>query len=160
MAAVREDIHIRAAAAAVYERVAHLEATLQWLPPTFREPSVEDDRLDFALSLPLDRREAHLAVAEREEPRYVRLSAVNGNGAAGAVESLTWALHAESPQNVHVTVEMAYAPSNNLLGGLFEAALHAPMRRQALRDALWRLKQVCEGREPTGHPLGEGPRPR
>ena len=160
MAAVREDIHIRAEAAAVFERVADLEAALEWLPPSFRDPSAENDRLDFALPLPLDRREAHLTIADREPPSFLRLAATGENGSVGAVESLAWALHVESPQNVHVTVEMAYAPSTSLLGGLLEAAIHAPMRRQALRDALWRLKQVCEGREPSGHPLGEGPRPR
>ena len=160
MAAVREDIHIRATAPAVYERLADLEASLEWLPPAFREPAVDDDRIDFALPLPLDRREAHLVLAEREEPSYLRLAAVGENGSAGAVQSLTWALHVESERNVHVTVEMAYAPSSNLLGGLLEATIHAPLRRQALRDALWRLKQVCEGREPSGHALGEGPRPR
>ncbi len=160
MALVREDVHIRASAPAVFERVADLEASLEWLPPAFREPAAADDRLDFQLPLPLDKREAHLVVVEQEPPSYLRLSAVSENGSAVAVESLTWALHVEGARNVHVTVEMSYHPASNLLGGLLEAAVHAPLRRQALRDALWRLKQVCEGREPTGHALGEGPRPR
>lgn len=160
MAAVREDVHIRASARAVFDRLANLERSPEWLPPSFRDANAEDGRLDFEFPLPLDRREAHLAIAEQEPPSFLRLAAVTENGAAGAVQSLSWALHVESPQNVHVTVEMAYQPSTSLLGGLLEAVIYAPLRRQALRDALWRLKQVCEGREPTGHLLGEGPRAR
>jgi hypothetical protein len=63
---------------------------------------------------------------------------------------------------VHVTVEAEYRPAAGLLGGLLEPVLHRPLRQQALRDVVWRLKQVAEGRGPgtngtSGTKSADGP---
>lgn len=142
---IREDVHIHAPAAEIFERLAALEAPPAWLPPSFREARIEGDTLAFRLSLPLLDRESHLAVAERQAPTALSLREQHSNGAHPAVEAFDWALHQENANNVHVTAEFAYEPAGGPLGSLLEMALHAPLRRQALRDALWRLKLLAEG---------------
>ena len=146
MRRIREDVHIHAPAAAIFERLVALETPPAWLPPSFREARVEGDALAFRLALPLLDREAQLGVAEREPPTALSLRAQVTNGAHPAIEAFDWALHQENANNVHVTAEFAYEPAAGALGPLLEIAVHAPLRRQALRDALWRLKLLAEGR--------------
>ena len=66
---------------------------------------------------------------------------------AGSWVSWHWALHAESAHEVHLTAEATYEPAPGITGALLEGAVHRPHRAQALRDALWRLKQVVERAE-------------
>jgi hypothetical protein len=149
---IREDVHIHAPAAEIFERLAALESPPAWLPPSFREARVEGDALAFRLALPLLDREAELGVAEREPPTVLSLRAQGSNGTHPAIEAFDWALHQENANNVHVTAEFAYQPAAGLLGPLLEMAVHAPLRRQALRDALWRLKLLAEGQALPTHP--------
>ena len=145
MPCVREDRHRRAAPAGVYRRIAALDTLAEWLPPVFREVEASGRALAFRLELPLYSERAELAVETDDAPALFVLAG-NGEDGAGALDSLTWALHAEGEHNVHLTLEAVYTPATGLLGWLLEPALHRPLRRQALRDALWRLKQVAEGR--------------
>ena len=140
---IREDVHIHARLEAIFERLG-LERVTAWLPIAFRDARVEDDTLTFRLALPLDNRRAHLRVREEQPPTSLALVAAP-NGARPAVEALEWGLHQESANNVHVTAEFAYEPAGGPFGALLEMAVHAPLRRQALRDALWRLKLLAEG---------------
>lgn len=149
---IREDIHIHAPATEIFERIAALATPPAWLPPSFRDARIEDDALAFRLSLPLLDRAAHLGVAERDVPVALSLREQHSNGTKPAVEAFDWALHQESANNVHVTAEFAYEPAGGLLGPLLELAFHAPLRRQALRDALWRLKLLAEGQVPEPVP--------
>ena len=149
---IREDVHIHAPAAAIFERLAALETPPAWLPPSFRDARVEGDALAFRLALPLLDREAHLGVTERQAPAVLSLRAQGTNGARPAIEAFDWALHQENSNNVHVTAEFAYEPADGPLGSLLEMAVHAPLRRQALRDALWRLKLLAEGQAVPAHP--------
>jgi hypothetical protein len=154
VALVREDIHIHARAAEIYERVTAFDALAAWLPPSIAAPREEDGALAFRLRLPLHgASEARLAVADSDPPSYVSLEAPNDARDRGALDALRWALHQEAERNVHVTLEVEYRPAGGLLGSLLEAAIHAPLRRQALRDTLWRLKQVAEGRGPDSSEL-------
>lgn len=158
MALVREDIHIHARAAEIYERVTAFDDLAAWLPPSIAAPREEDGALAFRLRLPLHgASEARLAIADSDPPSYVSLeaatAAANGARHDGALDALRWALHQEAEHNVHVTLEVEYRPAGGLLGSLLEAAIHAPLRRQALRDTLWRLKQVAEGRGPDSSEL-------
>ena len=142
---IREDVHIHAPAAAIFEQLAALDSPPAWLPPSFRDARIQGDALAFRLALPLLDREARLAVAEREPPGVLSLRAQGTNGAYPAIEAFEWALHQENANNVHVTAEFAYEPAAGPFGPLLEMAVHAPLRRQALRDALWRLKLLAEG---------------
>ena len=144
---VREDIHIRAVSAEVYGRISALDTIAEWLPPVFSGVEAGGRSLAFRLALPLHSERAALDVATDDPPALFVLAG-HGEDGAGALDSLTWALHAEGERNVHLTLEAAYTPAAGLLGWLLEPSLHRPLRRQALRDALWRLKQVAEGRGP------------
>ncbi len=146
MRLLREDVHIHATAADVYERLVGLDRDHHWLPPAFGNVEVSDGEFAFALSLPLRTERARLAVSTDEPPTFVEFAAIEGNGSNGIVR-LSWALNAEGPRDVHVTVEAGYQPSGGPLGWLVEEAMHRPVRRQALRDALWRLKLLVEGRQ-------------
>ena len=141
---IREDVHIHAAPAAIFGWL-DFERVTAWLPDSFRDARIEDDALAFRLVLPLHDRPAQLCIEELQPPQILSLRAGASNGTHPAVEALDWALHQESANNVHVTAELAYRPAGGLLGPLLETALHAPLRRQALRDALWRLKLLAEG---------------
>ncbi len=141
---IREDVHIHAPPSTIFERLALAEA-VRWLPASFREARVEGDgTLAFRLALPMLDRTVTLAVEEELAPTVLSLRA-HANGSHPAVEALDWALHQESPNNVHVTAELAYEPAGGPVGALLETVVHAPLRRQALRDALWRLKLLAEG---------------
>lgn len=143
MRRLREDVHIHAPAAAVYERLVGLHADHQWLPPAFADFEAAGGEIAFALALPLRTERARLAVATDEPPTFVEFAAVDGGG---GVELLSWALNPEGAREVHLTVEAGYQPSGGPLGWLMEEAVHRPVRRQAFRDALWRLKLLVEGR--------------
>lgn len=147
---IREDVHIHASAAAIFERLALTEA-VRWLPASFRDARAEAgsngadaEVLSFRLALPLLDRAVELRIHEELAPYALSLRA-HVNGTRPAVEALDWGLHQEGANNVHVTAEFAYEPAGGPLGALFEVAMHAPLRRQALRDALWRLKLLAEG---------------
>lgn len=140
---IREDVHIHARADAIFEWLEFARLT-SWLPISFREPHIENGALAFRLPLPLLDRDAHFRVEDQEPPRALVLRA-EANGARPALDSLEVALHEEGVRNVHVTAEVAYEPAGGPIGALLEVAMHAPLRRQALRDVLWRLKLLAEG---------------
>jgi hypothetical protein len=140
---LREDVHIHAPAGEVYDRLVSLGADRQWLPPAFADIEASERELSFALALPGRTERAHLAVGANEPPTFVEFESVNGDSGIGR---LTWALNPEGAREVHVTVETAYEPAGGPLGWLVEEAVHRPVRRQAFRDLLWRLKLLVEGR--------------
>ena len=140
---LREDVHIHASAQAVYRALSALDGHGEWLPPRFRDYDASGTHVSFELALPLRRERARLRVAADEAPELLVLA--QDGDAAGAVTSLTWALHEESPAEVHLTLEAEYRPAGGPLGALLEPALYRPLRRQAFRDALWRLKLAIEG---------------
>jgi polyketide cyclase/dehydrase/lipid transport protein len=140
---LREDVHIHAPATEVYNRLLSLHRDREWLPPAFSELEASAGELAFALTLPMRTERSRLVVSSDEPPTFVEFAAVNG---AGGIELLNWALSSEGPREVHLTVEAGYEPSRGLLGWLLEETVHRPARRQAFRDALWRLKLLSEGR--------------
>lgn len=143
MRRLREDVHIHAPARDVYERLLNPDGGHEWLPPAFADVEVARHRLAFALSLPGRTERAHLAVNSDEPPTFIQFTSVTGSG---GFEQLTWALNPEGAREVHLTVEAGYEPAGGPLGWLIEEAVHRPVRRQAFRDALWRLKLLIEGR--------------
>ncbi len=149
---IREDVHIHASADEVYGLLASLRSHGQWLPRTFRGVEANGDELSFELSLPLRREQARLSVTAGEAPVLLVLTSGRdaehgaGNG-AGPFASLAWALHSEAAGEVHVTLEAEYRPAGGLVGSLLEPLLYYPLRRQAFRDALWRLKLFVERRD-------------
>jgi hypothetical protein len=146
---IREDVHIHASAEEVYELLASLHSHGRWLPRTFRGVEANGDELSFELSLPLRREQARLSVTAGEAPTLLVLASGRdaeqgaGNG-VGPFASLTWALHSEAAGEVHVTLEAEYRPAGGVVGALLEPLLYYPLRRQAFRDALWRLKLFVE----------------
>jgi hypothetical protein len=138
---VREDVHIHAPADAVFALLSSSDAT--WLPAAFESFEAGDTQLTFTLVLPLRRERARLERASVDAPWLLEFSA---DGASSAVTALTWVVNAESPSEVHVAAELAYVPAAGPLGWALEETLQRPARAQALRDALWRLKLVAEGK--------------
>lgn len=140
LAWIREDVHIHASGADVYARLVDLGRAGEWLAPTFRALTVTgEDAFSFSLALPLRTEQARL---RRDRSETEALTFVGRDG--GALRALTWAFHQEGPRDVHLTVEARYEPAGGVLGSLLEPLLHRPHRTQALRDTLWKLKQLSE----------------
>lgn len=142
---VREDVHIHAAGDAVYALL--WDGAASWLPPAFESFEVADAQLAFTLALPLRREQARLVRASAERPRLLEFAADDGGS---AVRALTWVVNLESPGEAHVAAELAYVPASGPLGWALEEMVQRPARAQALRDALWRLKLMAEGKGPAG----------
>ena len=141
---IREDVHLHASPHAVQQRLLNLPTYDEWLAPSFRDFRADGEGCAFTLVLPGRTERARLRRGGAEDGAVTLLRDDRG-GDGGAYESITWALHAESPREVHLTVEAAYAPAGGLGGAIFETTVHRPHRMQALRDSLWRLKQLLEG---------------
>ncbi|RLT43274.1 MAG: hypothetical protein DWI58_04590 [Chloroflexi bacterium] len=138
-ARIREDVHVHASAHAIRLRILDLTTYDEWLAPAFRDFRADDEAYSFALALPGHTEQARLRRGGVEE-RAVTFVRDGG----GDYESITWVLHAESPREVHLTVEATYTPAGGLSGAILEPTVHRPHRTQALRDSLWRLKQLAE----------------
>jgi hypothetical protein len=138
---IREDVHLHASAAAVQQRILDLTTYDQWLAPAFRDFRTDDEGWSFTLALPGRTEQGRL---RRGGIEAGAVTFVQDDG--GSVESLTWAMHAESPREVHLTVELTYVPAGGLAGNVLEVTVHRPHRVQALRDSLWAFKQLVEQR--------------
>ena len=138
-ARIREDVHLHAPAHAVQQRILDLTTYDQWLAPAFRDFHADDEGWSFTLALPGRTEQGRLRRGgiEAGAVTFVR-------DGSGTVDALTWAMHAESTREVHLTVELAYVPAGGLAGNILEATVHRPSRVQALRDSLWALKQLLE----------------
>ena len=150
MSRLVEDIHIHAAAAEVFARVEATSSYGEWLPRCFRD--VDGDArggLACTLALPLGSAAVRLEPAQIEAPALLHFRASDG---ARGFESLTWQLSAEGPREVHLELQAVYTPAGGFAGAALDVLLLRAYRRQALRDALWRLKHVLEG---AGPPSGE-----
>ena len=64
---------------------------------------------------------------------------------------------AESGRESHLSVETHYHPAGGPFGPLLDLTLHRPHRRQAFRDALWRLKLLIEKRDRRPRRRGTAP---
>ena len=140
---IREDVHVHAPAHALQQRILDLSTYEEWLAPQIRDFRADDEGWSGTLVLPgrTERARLRRGGTEAGAVTFVR----DGDG---AVDALTWAMHSESPREVHLTVELAYVPAGGLGGNIMEMTVHRPHRVQALRDWLWRLKQLME--HPTG----------
>lgn len=145
MTRLQEDIHIHAPAEAVFARLSDIESYASWLPSHFRELQAAEGVLSFALALPLGRRRSRLVLSEATQHSYVELRPAPGTeGDAKAFERIAWGLDREGSRDVHLTAEATYALPAGPLGPLLDLMLLRSPRRQALREALWRLKQHVE----------------
>ena len=152
MSRLVEDVHIHVTAAEVFARVEATASYGEWLPRCFRE--VDGDPgggLACTLVLPLRSEAVRLEPVRVESPALLHFRASDG---ARGFESLTWQLSVEGPREVHVELQAVYAPAGGFPGAVLDVLLLRAHRRQALRDALWRLKQVLEDAGPA--PSGDG----
>lgn len=138
---VREDVHIHAPFAVVRDLIG---SPVRWSPPVLAEVDGDLDALAFRLALPLRSERARLQRAAQEGEHVLEFAA---NGDGSHVRGLTWVINVEAPREVHLVAELLYEPASGPLGWAFEEIVHRPSRRQALRDALWRLKLLAEGRD-------------
>ncbi|MYE31669.1 MAG: SRPBCC family protein [Chloroflexi bacterium] len=139
-----EDIHIHAAAEEVFARIEATGTYGEWLPRCFREVDGVDGAFVATLALPLR------AEAVRLEPAEVNAAMLHFRASDGgeAFDSLTWHLNTEGPREVHLELQAVYTPAGGFPGAILDVLLLRSYRRQALRDALWRLKYVLEGNTP------------
>ena len=152
--AIHEDVLIHAEAPIVYHRLKDLGSLSEWLPERFRHVRAEGERCTFTLALPLRTESAQLHVAIAEEPYTLTLAADNSpsnmppttstEANIPAIQSLRWKLQPEGRNEVHVTVAAVYRPPRGIAGPLLDLLMFRPCRRQALRDALWKLKHLIE----------------
>ena len=151
MPRLREDIHIHAPQRAVYEHLRALDRYERWLPRAFRDLRADGETLDFTLALALRSERGRLAVEVEEPPEYLELAGAPpaADGGQPALETLAWYVSAEGPREVHLIAEARYEP-RGVVGAMFELPLLRAQRRQVLRDMLWRLKHLVEGRGPDG----------
>jgi len=147
---IREDVHLHATVPVVHQRILDLHTYDEWLAPPFRDFRADGEGCSFTLALPGRAERGRLRRGGIED-RALTLVRDGEGAASGTYESITWALHAESGREVHLTAEVAYVPAGGVLGGLLETTFHRPRRAQALRDSLWQLKQVLE-RAPADRP--------
>ena len=139
---LRDDIHIHADVEAVRAHLLPLaEERYRWLPDAFADRRIDERALSFRLALPL-RNEPAVLVLDGDDGRAIEFVA----SGPSAIRAWTWVLNAEGPREVHLVAEAVYEPAGGPIGWLLEIALHRAVRRQALRDALWRLKLAVEGR--------------
>lgn len=136
---IREDVHMHASSHVVQQRILDLKTYDDWLAPAFRDFRADDEGCAFTLALPGRMEQARLRRGGVEEGlvMFVR-------DGGGAYDAMSWALHSESPREVHLTIEVAYTPASGLGGAFLEPTVHRPYRTQALRDSLWQLKQLVE----------------
>jgi hypothetical protein len=142
---VREDIHIHAPYLVIRERLLSIAKHDEWLADHFRDYEAGDGELEFTLVLPGHSEVGRLRVDDSDPfgVRYHR-NPNGGGGGAGEIEEISWALHVETAQDAHLTMEAVYQPRRGLLGPLFELVVLRSQRTQALRESLWNLKQVIE----------------
>ncbi len=145
LTSIREDVHIHVPVAAIHRRLSDPTTHDEWLSPHFQRFTADDDSCAFALVLPGRTEDVRLH-RDGSEARAV-LYVSDG---ASAWESVTWAMHVEGAHEVHLTVEVAYRPASGLLGTTAEVMVHRAHRTQALRDSLWRLKQLLESEARAG----------
>ena len=141
---VREDVHIHAPYTVVRDRLLAISRHSDWLGRHFRDYEADGDTLSFTLSLP-GRSETGRLTVDDSDPFGVRYAR---NGAGSEIAELNWAIHVETAQDVHLTVEAVFEPRGGLLGPILELAVLRPQRTQALRDSIWNLKQVIEREHP------------
>jgi hypothetical protein len=139
---LREDVHIHAAATAVFERL--IEPAPEWWPAAVTGIDTRDGGLAFSLALAGRTERAALARASEEPPRFLEFLA---DGEPNALRALRWVVNDEGPREVHLIAELAYEPASGAMGWMLEETVHRPSRRQVLRDALWRLKLLIEDRQ-------------
>ena len=144
MRRIREDVHVHAGAERAFR---FLEATgryAEWLPRSFRafREQRPEGVLDCELALPLRSARVRLEAAGREPPRLLRFRAP---APGGAFDALVWTLSPEGPDDTHLLAEAAYTPPGGPAGAILDLLAQRAHRRQALRDALWRLKHALEG---------------
>jgi hypothetical protein len=140
---VRQDIHIHTTGVELVRRLAEVGTYAEWLPHHFRDYAVTADHglITFALALPLRTESARL-YRDPNEREAIALIATGESDVA----SITWAFHEEGARDVHLTGEVRYRRANGPFAPLLEVMLHRPYRTQALRESLWNLKQIVEGR--------------
>lgn len=142
MPAVREDVHIHAPASEVFARLTDLDGYASWLPPRFEDVESDGEAVSFRLPLPMAPDTCRLVIHEREAPSYVELQGAEAHERA-PLRALAWRLDAEGPREVHLVAEARYEVGGPV-GGLLDLLWLRGLRRQALRDALWFLKQRAE----------------
>lgn len=140
---VREDIHIHAPYGVIRDRLLSIAKHDEWLADHFQDYHAGDGELEFTLVLP-GRSESGRLRVDDSDPFGVRYHRDPNDSVAGEIEELSWALHVETAQDAHLTVETVYQPRSGVFGPLIEWALLRPQRTQALRESLWNLKRLVE----------------
>lgn len=145
MGRIREDIHIHSSAGKAFARLETIATYGEWLPSCFRNLNASSSGFECLLSLPLRTEPVRLVAVERQAPQLIQFHAIEPNH---AFDLLSWVLSPEGTNDVHLLVEATYTPSGGFIGSVFDMLVQRAHRRQALRDAVWRLKHVLENNSP------------
>ena len=145
MGRIHEDVHIHSSAEKAFTRLATIATYGEWLPSCFRDLDASSSGFECRLSLPLRSEPVRLVTVEKQAPRLIQFHAVEANY---AFDSLSWILNPEGTNDVHLLVDATYTPSGSFIGSVLDMLVQRAHRRQALRDAVWRLKHVLEEHSP------------
>ena len=140
---IREDVHIHAPYLVIREHLLDIKKNPQWLSKNFQQYRTEKNALFFNLQLPWHNTKAVLDV-DQSEPFLVTYKNRKSLDNEPMILSITWALHVETTNDAHLTVELFYRPSDGILGNLKELIILKGARIQAFRESLWNLKQLIE----------------
>ncbi len=140
---MREDIHIHASHQVIREQLRNIQNNTQWLSKHFQKYRTEGNFLFFDLELSGHKTKIVLEL-DQSDPFSITYKKPTKAMNEAIILSITWAIHVESTNDTHLTVELFYQPLNGFLGNLRELVVLRGTRTQALRDSLWNLKQLIE----------------
>ena len=148
MRTIEEDVHIHAGARAVYRRLAALESLGESMPEFFRSADAGAGPPSVVAQPALGGSGVPLVITRAEEPRLLTLAPAEDRAAGDTppIKSFRWDLQPEGAAEVHVTLAVEYRMPVGVTGPFLDLLIHRPRRRQALRNALWRLKGLVEER--------------
>ena len=145
---IREDVHIHAPSLTIKKYLLNIKDNPQWLSKNFQQYRTKGNTLFFDLQLPFHNTKAALEV-DQSETFLVTYKNKKNSIDEPMILSITWAIHAETSNDAHLTVELFYIPAEGIFGNVKELVILKGSRVQTFRESLWNLKQLIEAQLST-----------